>query len=298
MNKYDYHEERIYPLQRKLSNYLNIEDHGLTVYTKIPDKNLSKGCRACKSGNWLCIYVGWHCMANCDFCPQHKTNNIDFTKMFRDKWMSDYKVYVDAFAGTLMQGVSYSGGEPFSYLDKALPFMEFVSSKGNIYQWIYTNGIIVTEDSLLKIRDVGINEIRFNIAASNFSKIILERVGVARKHIPFVTVEIPSIPIVENFLIDMDGLSILNDIGIDQLNLAEMQVRGPNEQYYGQYPMYTFENDFTCLSSPLFSRENVYNIIEHAQYKNISYIINDCSNEAKFQQQMMKEMNPLQRKIW
>ena len=299
MNKYDFHEEIIYPLQRKLSDYINIEDYGLTVYTKVPDKELSKGCRACKSGTWLCIYVGWHCIANCDFCPQHKSDNIDYTKMFRDKWMMDYKVYVDAFAGSLIKGVSYSGGEPFSYIDKTIPFMEFVTSKGNVYQWIYTNGIIVTEELMKRVSDAGVNEIRFNIAATNFSEKILEKVLLAKNYFQFVTIEIPSIPIVADYLLNRDGLDVLNNIGIDQLNLAEMQIRGPNVEHYSNYPLYEFANEYTCILSPLFSREFVYMIIEKAAVeKKVNYIINDCSNEAKFLQQMMKDINPLNRKIW
>lgn len=39
----------------------------------------------------------------------------------------------------------------------------------NIYFWLYTNGINVTEDKCKLLKNNGINEIRFDLAATNYS---------------------------------------------------------------------------------------------------------------------------------
>ena len=63
-------------LKEKVIDNLVVEDSGMTVYTKTRNKKLSKGCRACKTGTWWCIFVGNNCNSNCSFCSQIKIQNL------------------------------------------------------------------------------------------------------------------------------------------------------------------------------------------------------------------------------
>lgn len=85
-----------------------------------------------------------------------------------------------------IEGISFSGGEPFKYLDKIYEWLTFVNenySHLNLYKWIYTNGVLVTEESCLKLREHGLNEIRFDLAATNYSNKIIDKIRYCKKYL-------------------------------------------------------------------------------------------------------------------
>lgn len=166
--------------------------------------------------------------------------------------------------------------------------------KPNCYQWIYTNGVLADRTNLTKVFNANIDEIRFHISASNFADEVMDHLKIAREIFPSVTVEIPVTQKVKTWMIDKDGLRILEKIGIEQLNLAELF-------YYPNDPRQDFNSDryysFTQFPSPTVisevkSRVYTYEIIEAAINKNINILINDCSNERKVVQTIKRLSNP------
>ena len=67
-------------------------------------------------------------------------------------------------------------------------------SRPDIYFWIYTNGILADEARLEKLAELGISEIRFNLAATDYSSQVLKNVERARGGFEYVVVEVPSYP--------------------------------------------------------------------------------------------------------
>jgi len=60
---------------------------------------------------------------------------------------------------------------------------KFVSRhRPNIYQWIYTNGVIADENAFKKLADSGILEIRFHLAATNYAEAVVRKLPIARKY--------------------------------------------------------------------------------------------------------------------
>ena len=64
-------------------------------------------------------------------------------------------------------------------------------SEANIHQHLYTNGTLATEESLKALGDAGLDEIRFNLAATNCSDKVIENMEIAKKYIKSVGIESP-----------------------------------------------------------------------------------------------------------
>jgi len=282
-------------LQKKYKKHLSFEDNGLTVYSKTENKiELSKGCQACKHGKWLCLFVGYNCNLQCNFCPQPKQSN--FVNVFEDINLTShgtiqelqYYLSVDK----TIEGVSYSGGEPLLYFDKIISLASFINKNCSpIYQWIYTNGTLLDEKKLKELQKVGINEIRFDLSATNFSEEIIEKISLTNKYIDRITVEIPAIPQIRS-LINNNLLDKLVDLGVKQLNISELTLtQEVNMEHYGRNTVLVAHKGFYKGLSLLESKFIYYEILEYAAEKKLNILINNCNSNSKFVQLANKQLN-------
>lgn len=299
MERHDFLAKYIRPVQDRLRDDLVMLDNNMSVWTKNSSHEFSEGCRSCGEGTWLCIFVGPKCNLDCVYCPQgskyQKDSAFDHARSFSSWWIDDTKLIVEGAPEDKIRGVSYSGGEPFLYLDKVVEMGNFVKEKKpKSYQWIYTNGVLADRDSMTRIYDAGIDEIRFHINATDFADRVMENMRTSRSIFPRVTVEIPVTEKVRTWLIDKGGLEILQRIGVEQLNLAELF-------YYTHDPRIELDPDrfysftqfpFPTLLAELESRVYTYQIIEAALNKNVDVLINDCSLERKLVQMLRRSLNP------
>jgi pyruvate formate-lyase activating enzyme-like uncharacterized protein len=289
-------EQKLEAEYRKLfKDNLIVKDGGFTVYSKSNSSiELSKGCQACKAGKWLCLFVGYNCNMNCPFCPQPKADN--FVHVFDDKdltshgTLAEVKYYLSIAEN--LEGISYSGGEPLLYLDKVLNIAKFVKeNRKDMYQWIYTNGVLVNEETLKKLSEVGINEMRFDLAATKFSKEIIDKIALAKKYIDRITVEIPAIPeikvLMENNLIDN-----LVAMGVSQFNISEMNLaQEVNMKTYGKDTVIVGHKGFFKGLSLLESKEIYYELLDYVIKHKLDVLMNNCNSGAKFVQIMNRQKN-------
>ena len=304
LDRNDFLEKYVRPAQNRLKDHLVMLDNNMSVWTNNSSYELSKGCQCCREGTGICLYTGPKCDLDCSYCPQgdkfQRNSTLDHDRAFTISqstllWIDDTKLMVEDAPDDRLRGVSYSGGEPFLYLDKVVEMGNFVKEKKpNCYQWIYTNGVLADRTNLTKVFNAKIDEIRFHISASNFADKVMDHLKIARGIFPRVTVEIPVTQKVKEWMIDKDGLKILEKIGIEQLNLAELF-------YYPNDPRQDFNSDryypftqfpFPTLISEIKSRVYTYEIIEAAINRNIDILINDCSNERKVVQMVKRLSNP------
>ena len=291
--------ERIKKKQKKLQDNLTFLNSGLSVITKTPtDKDLSKGCQSCKDGTWWCLYVGQRCNLDCSYCPQgsskFKETKVDDDRAMQRLWIDDIKTALQMVKPGTIKGISYSGGEPFMYLPKIIDMASFITKLfPNIYQWVYTNGLLVTGNKLQILKDIGLNEIRFHLGATNFNQQVLDKVKLAVNIFDIVTVETPGTPALKNWCINEGGLHFLQDIGVHQMNIAELYlIKGVNQIGYENDELY----QYTSLArgshvSPTSSRMITYDIIEYCIENKIDILINDCSHQSRDAQIITRELN-------
>jgi len=187
--------------------------------TKVDCSGLSPGCRCCGDGGWSCLFVNGRCNGRCFYCPTAQdddgppvTNGLAFTSP------DDYAAYVAALG---FSGVSISGGEPLMTPDLTLAYLNAVRKRcgDDVHLWLYTNGTLLTAGLCSRLRDAGLNEIRFDLGAVRYN---LKKLRLAVGCIPTVTVEIPAVPEDEELLklkmVEMAGA------GVDHLNLHQMRL--------------------------------------------------------------------------
>ncbi|OGL47367.1 MAG: hypothetical protein A2161_10300 [Candidatus Schekmanbacteria bacterium RBG_13_48_7] len=246
---------------------------------------LSQGCKICGQGSWSCLFINSRCNCRCFYCPAEQmedsvpmTNTLPFPKS------SDYADYINKFG---FKGMSISGGEPLLTLDTTLNYIQKVRKKAgeNIYIWLYTNGTMVTGDILLKLKDAGLDEIRFDIGAVNYN---LEKVKAAINVINYVTVEIPAVP--EDFELMKKKIPEMKDIGINYLNLHQLRLTPYNYEKIAKRN-YTFlhEEKVTVLESEL----TALNLFRYLLENKIELPVNYCSFVYKnqFQKAAVRKRN-------
>lgn len=299
LDRNDVLEKYIRPMQNKLRDHLVMLDNNMSVWTNNSSYELSRGCQCCREGTGICLFTGMKCNLDCSYCPQgskfQRDSVWDHERALTDSWTDDIKLMIEDASDDKLRGISYSGGDPFLYLNKVEEMGNFVrEKKPHCYQWIYTNGLLADRTSLTRVFNANIDEIRFHISASNFADTVMENMKIAREIFPRVTVEIPVTEKVRAWMIEKDGLKTLEKIGIEQLNLAELfyYPNDPRQDLSSDryYPFTQFP--FPTVISEVKSRIYTYEIIEEAIKKDVNILINDCSNERKVVQKIKRLSNP------
>jgi uncharacterized protein len=237
--------------------------------TKLFNHAISPGCNLCGQGDWSCLFINGICNAKCFYCPSNQnekgqpvTSTVEFSSP------NDYADYINAFD---IKGVSFSGGEPFMTFDRVLLYLKTLREKVShpLYIWMYTNGLLVTKDKLMALKDHGLDEIRFDISANKYHLDALKKaVGI----IPCVTVEIPAIP--EDLPITKPLMKELYETGVNYLNLHQIRCTTFNIGSLIKRG-YTFVNGpaVTVMETEMAALE----LIRHALETNIDLPINYCS---------------------
>ena len=237
--------------------------------TKLFTHDISPGCSLCGKGDWSCLFINGICNARCFYCPSaQKEKGRPMTSTLEFDTPRDYADYVRQFN---IKGVSFSGGEPFLTFDRVLLFLKTLRSKVShpLYIWMYTNGLLVTQDKLKALRDNGLDEIRFDLSADHYH---LDGLKKALGIIPRVTVEIPAIP--EDLELTKQVIQQLHDLGVNHLNLHQLRCTPFNRERLVKRG-YTFLHGpgVTVLETELTALE----LIRYSLEKKISLPINYCS---------------------
>lgn len=244
---------------------------------------LSPGCYGCfvPSKFMYNFNVGAKCNVDCSYCPSDKKaiepakkqiRNIAL-RLCRDSAAADYNPLSISFTG---------GGEPLMYLSAIVKLMRHfrdIEKQTGKRPWyyLYTNGALANIGVILKLKDLGFDEIRFHLGASNFSKKIYKNMRNAVRHFKAVTVETPAWPLHRKKLFEM--LPIIEDIGVRHLNIGEIEINHFN--YKNISRIFPDAEIYHCFETHLYDGGLVYDIIEEALRKKYAYSILDCNCFSK-----------------
>ena len=202
--------------RKKTIKWLSSRINSSFYNNKLHTGPLSPGCVICGESNWSCAFLTHRCPAKCFFClrsivlwepRQPYTDSISFGSC------NDYAKYIELFD---YKGVSISGGDALSDFNGLLKHISSVKKRlgDDVYLWAYTSGLELSRNKLKRLKNVGLNEIRFNIASNSYNTAPLK---LAAEWIDTVTVEIPAIP--EDFGRLTTLLPELSRIGVNHLNI-------------------------------------------------------------------------------
>jgi pyruvate formate-lyase activating enzyme-like uncharacterized protein len=246
------------------------------------ENDFPQGCRSCLSGTGLsAIRKTNTCNLECKFCY----NYGDFENIHpigEGLWDIGGTKFYEKDIDLLLSihdkptGISYVYLEPFMEIEKYYPIIKKFK-KAQIHQHLYTNGTLATEETLKALGEAGLDEIRFNLGASNCSDKVIENIGLAKKYIKKVGIETPMTPeFFETFFKKQDAIFKTH---VDFINCAELHLNENNiNNYYG-------ENMYICRQgyiSPTWSRELTLKFMKIADDEHWDLVVHDCSNHTKF----------------
>lgn len=242
---------------------------------------LSPGCLTCGQGYWSCIFINGLCTANCFYCPQDRGMKKERKPLAEGVTFDNPKDYADYLDKFDFKGVGFSGGESLLVFEKLLAYVKEIKGRfGNrIYVWIYTNGDLVDKDKLRKLKEAGLDEIRFNISVRGYD---LSKVKPAVGIINKVTIEIPAIP--EDYEKVKKTLRKMHKIGVDHLNLHQLEITAYNcKNFIGRNYSFLRLPSVVVLESEFFALK----IIRYALNNKIDLPINYCAKSYKSRFQKM-----------
>lgn len=246
------------------------------------ESKFPKGCRSCLLGTGLsAIRKTNKCNLECKFCYNYGELD-DIHPVGEGMWeiggTKFYEKDIDLLLSIYQKptGISYVFLEPFIEIEKYYSIIKKFSD-AQIYQHLYTNGTLATEETLKALGEAGLNEIRFNLGASNCSDKVIKNIGLAKKYIKNVGIETPMTP--EFFKVFFKKKQAIFETKLDFINCAELHLNENNiGNYYGEN-MYISRHGYI---SPIWSRELTLKFMKIADEENWDLAVHDCSNYTKF----------------
>lgn len=254
---------------------------GRTLYVG-SDEKFSAGCRSCLTGTGLsAIRKTNKCNIKCKFC--YNFGELDcIPPIGEGMWEIGGTKFYEKDIDLLLEiypkptGISYVYLEPFMEIEKYYGIIRKFRNAG-IHQHMYTNGLLANEASLRALAEAGLDELRFNLGATNCSDKVIENIRIAKRWIPCVGIETPMTPeFFESFMKKKDAILAT---GVDFINCAELHL---NENNIGNY---LGENMYCCRQgyiSPIWSRALTLKFMRVADEEKWGIAVHDCSNHTKF----------------
>ena len=254
---------------------------GRTFYVG-DDARFPKGCRSCLLGTGLSAIRKTNvCNLNCPFCYNY--GELDrIPPVGEGYWeIGGTKFRVEDLdllfsVQSKPSGVSYVYLEPFMEIEAYGPIIRRFSEAG-IHQHMYTNGTLATEENLALLGEAGLDELRFNLGASNCADRVIEAIAIAKRYIPRVGIETPMTPsFYETFFAKQRAILSAKP---DFINCAELHLNANNIGNYAGENLYMSRRGYV---SPIWSRELTLTFMRRAAEESWETLVHDCSNRTKF----------------
>ena len=254
---------------------------GRTCFVGDPAR-FSKGCRSCLTGTGLsAIRKTNKCNVQCKFCYNY--GELEHIPPIGDGlWeIGDTKFYEEDI-DLLLSIQQKPTGVAYVYLE---PFMEIAEYYGviarfqgaGVHQHMYTNGTLCTRENLRALAEAGLDELRFNLGATNCADRVIENLRLAGEYIPCVGIETPMTPeFYQTFQQKKDAILGAKPAFI---NCAELHLNPNNIDNYAGESLYMTRLGYV---SPIWSRDLTLRFMRQAAEEGWDMLVHDCSNHTKF----------------
>ena len=248
--------------------------------------DLSPGCQHCVDHGFAPIRSASECNLTCSFC-YYGDDRSTVRPLGQDQYevegrpvsTRELKLMLHrAVKGPAqIESIAWVFLEPFTAADKHPELIAFVKELG-LYQHMYTNGTLCTEDNLRSLAEAGLDEIRFNLAATDCSKKVIRSMHTARGLFEWLCIESPMTP--EYFARFVERRADILATGVSHIHCAEIHLNEANFKSYRREDLYQYSRGYI---SPMSSRRLTYDLMDLAVvegWKDV--VLHDCSNEVKF----------------
>lgn len=267
-------------------------------------KRISPACEACKKGvGTMTSYISFRCHRHCFFCFNPNQDNFEAHCGRKKDWRRELE-QVKGQGGQLTH-IALTGGEPLLHPEDTAAFFERAGELfPGAHRRLYTSGDLLTKDLLERLKQAGVDEIRFSIKIEDSEALkekVLSNMELAKAYIPAVMVEMPVMPDAEEEMKQL--LKRLNDMGIFGINLLELCFPYGNVEafrargYELKYPPYrTLYNFWYAGGLPVAGSElTALRLMRYAAEESMELGIHYCSLENKNFGQMYQQNHVLAR---
>ena len=200
---------------------------------------LSPGCRICRQGAGLVLFVTGKCERSCFYCP------LSEERRGRDQVFAD-EMPVQEIADILEEasaidalGTGITGGEPLLKLEYVLECIRALKqSRGSSHHIHLYTGLLPGRDVLERLKEAGLDEIRFHPPFDQWPHPVglKEALRQAKALGLIAGVEIPSIlpaPAIIEAVRDADAFLNVNELEFSETNYAGLSAAGYSPQDLG-----------------------------------------------------------------
>lgn len=193
---------------------------------------LSRGCEICRTGAGMVLFVTGRCERSCFYCPlseERKGKDVVFADEQPVKSMEDI---LDEARAIGALGTGITGGEPLLQEDYVLECIKALKQEFGPEHHIHLyTGILPSLDSFKRLKEAGLNEIRFHPPYTEWSHTegLKEALSNARALGLEAGVEIPSLkpaPEILKAVSETGSFLNLNELEFSETNFQEMSERG------------------------------------------------------------------------
>ncbi|VVB71830.1 Coenzyme PQQ synthesis protein E [uncultured archaeon] len=193
---------------------------------------LSPGCRICRQGAGLVLFVTGNCVRSCFYCPlseERRGKDAAFADEKQVECLEDMLAEARAI-GALGTGIT--GGEPLMRLEYVLQCIRALKQEfGPLHHIHLYTGQYPDHETLRRLKDAGLDEIRFHPPISDWSN--PERLKAALQEAKILGlvpgVEIPAIreaPEIIEVVREADAFINLNELEFSETNFAGLAAQG------------------------------------------------------------------------
>lgn len=192
---------------------------------------LPEGCKFCAKGSKMVLFVTGLCDSACFYCPissEKAGKDVIFADEMPVHSLEEIVHEADAIGS---EGVGISGGDPLCTLDRTISHLSMLKTRyGDKYHsHLYTSVTSVNQDTLEKLVEAGLDEIRFHPQRSDWT-------GIERAMALGMTVgiEVPAIPgkieKLTNYAKRAEELDIsfmnINELEASETNFSQLSALG------------------------------------------------------------------------
>ena len=241
--------------------------------------SLPKGCQYCVRGEKLVLFVTGLCPRKCYFCPlSDKKYGQDIIyaneRIISAGENAEAEILEEAHS-MRAKGAGITGGDPLMKLDRTVSYIKLLKEKFGVrfHIHLYTSLDLVTEESLKKLFEAGLDEIRFHPDLDNQK--FWTRIDLAKKFSWDIGVEIPLVPNKEKEIQQL--IDLIKD-KVKFLNMNELETADNEHSKLSELGFCTIDNMSYAIKDSLTMG---LNLLEYAQKANPELEVNLCTAKLK-----------------
>ena len=202
-----------------------LESRGVTVRNagaSLSIGHLSPACIECTGKNGSETFsTTFKCHRDCYFC--FNRNQPDYQHFFDCGCPWEETLERCRRENPSLGCIGLTGGEPLLHIDDSIALLERAGEYyPDAHKRMYTSGDLLTEESARRLRDAGLDEIRFSVKDDDPHELqqrVLSAMRLAKRYMSSVMVEMPIIPGTKEHMQEL--LREFDAIGIDGINMLE-----------------------------------------------------------------------------